>query len=391
MKKNLIEDFNLPKYLKGKSFAEASKAINKKFDGREDMHAEETKKELLDRLAKAQEYVKMQESLKANSQEVPDMMNGQIPSEVNQHFLGGMVFDEGTKAQSSIDGAIQGASTGMGLAGPWGAAVGGVLGLGAGLIGGGKQEEKQQITPAGATNDFEGGGDIGMAGAVFNSTKDFLDGKVGKGKGFFGKAGDWIGDNYGNILRSAPIASNAIQLKNLEKPDPVSLNRMDARYKTTPVDERTLENRVQNEANNTTRALANASNGSIGALRSNLLGSQLQKTNALSNAYMQADQVNRQENQAAQQFNQRTDMMNLRQDTVEQQMNDQNEGAYNSMKSALQSQLATDIGNFGKEKVNMKQVAEMFGYGWDGKYFVDKAGKKIDPKTILNKEDKNED
>jgi hypothetical protein len=79
MEKDLINQFNLPPYIKGKTFADASKAIEKKFKDRNDLAAADTKNDLLTRLSKAQEYVKMQESLKANSQEVPDMMNGDIP------------------------------------------------------------------------------------------------------------------------------------------------------------------------------------------------------------------------------------------------------------------------------------------------------------------------
>jgi len=89
MKSNIIKEFNLPPYIKGKSFAEASKAIDNKFKGREGAEVERTKKELLSRLSKAQEYTKMQESLQANSSEVPDHMNGQVPQEMQQFAKGG--------------------------------------------------------------------------------------------------------------------------------------------------------------------------------------------------------------------------------------------------------------------------------------------------------------
>jgi hypothetical protein len=88
MKSNIIKEFNLPGYIKGKSFAEASKAIDSKFKDRTDPYAQKTKEDLLERLAEAQEYVKMkeqaakqsmQQSMNNNSQEVPDEMNGQIP------------------------------------------------------------------------------------------------------------------------------------------------------------------------------------------------------------------------------------------------------------------------------------------------------------------------
>lgn len=61
MKQNeIISKFKLPSYIQGKSFAEASKIINKKFEGRNDMISKTTKEELLTRLANAQEYIKSQ-------------------------------------------------------------------------------------------------------------------------------------------------------------------------------------------------------------------------------------------------------------------------------------------------------------------------------------------
>lgn len=59
----LIKRFNLPKYLKGKSFAEASKIIDGKFEGMNDKVSNETKMEMLQRLADAQEYMKQQEEM----------------------------------------------------------------------------------------------------------------------------------------------------------------------------------------------------------------------------------------------------------------------------------------------------------------------------------------
>ena len=58
---DIISKFNLPSYIKGKSFAEASKIINKRSGDRTDVESVETKRELLDRLKQAQEFVKSQE------------------------------------------------------------------------------------------------------------------------------------------------------------------------------------------------------------------------------------------------------------------------------------------------------------------------------------------
>jgi hypothetical protein len=116
--KNLIEEFNLPKYLgkKGMTFADASKAIDNKFKDRSDKYSEQTKQELLSRLAEAQEYIKQQnEAIKANSTQVPDMMDGQIPEGMEQFFNGGIIgmgFEDGATAEEQL-GALQG-SLGIG-------------------------------------------------------------------------------------------------------------------------------------------------------------------------------------------------------------------------------------------------------------------------------------
>jgi hypothetical protein len=95
--KGLVKQFNLPGYVAGKSVSDASKAIDDKFKDRADKYAQETKKTLLDRLAGAQEYLKQQEqsteeqanqSMQANSQQIPDQMNGQIPEGMEEYAEG---------------------------------------------------------------------------------------------------------------------------------------------------------------------------------------------------------------------------------------------------------------------------------------------------------------
>jgi hypothetical protein len=510
MESKLIKEFNLPNYIKGKSFAEASKAIDKKFKDRDTVEATATKEALLKRLADAQEYVKMQDSLKANSQEVPDMMNGQVPQGFEEFAPQNQMFEGGFKDMQGADkaGAVIGdAGTALGFAqdafgpsgvdtsglagrqemptgagwdaagaglkgaaagakyGPLGAGIGAAIGFGSSILGSNKEKNDihkgnmntSSIAHGEFTNPFSDGGytgvgrvnpnvlgdvitnkfkkdsqnpfddvklaqtpslSLGGSGITGQKNKwqmgtegtsmkgedklvgtpqfdtkvlgdntarfDDLDGvkhNTGVGKAA-GKVAEWGKENYDSLLRAAPIVGNAMQLAKLKKPGAISLDRLDARYKPHQVDERALENKVQNEGNNTQRALAGASNGSMGALRNNIMGVGLNKTNALSDAQFKSEGFKSAENDKAHQFNQRQDMTNLRQGTIEQQMNDQNEGAYNSAKSALQSQLANDIGNFGKERTNMKQVAEMFGYTWDGKYMKDKNGKIIPLSTL---------
>ena len=210
---NMTKEMNLPTYIKGKSFAEASKIINDKFLDRHDNYANETKNTLLKRLEQAQETIKAKDeeraqqiaqSMQTNSQQVPDMMNGEIPEgmeefsqpqnnlqEQPQMAYGGRVpylfggdsenqdkeesgvgayLGAATGAMSLFDlakgngaskdkfssagsGAMTGAQAGMAF-GPGGAVIGGLIGAGAGLFGSAKAEEQANIALNNKTREF---------------------------------------------------------------------------------------------------------------------------------------------------------------------------------------------------------------------------------------------
>jgi len=590
---DLIKKFNLPKYIKGKSFSDASKLIEGKFKDRLDKVSLNTKKELLNRLSKAQEYTKMQQSLKENSTQVPDQLDGQIPQGMEQYTQnqsndGGYIEDEGTGnymqaaqgvlemgnslfgkpkqvnpdenkvsgSNAAIGGALKGAQAGMAF-GPWGAAIGGLAGGVSGLIGGKKRNnaieevkenqthlaynnlmnnysfggysnlntnpsnndpknkkpkptlenintiksnmEKQgrgfnaqevadlakkgivveeggdsnlfdisdspverghlpelnlgrykgldyfdvqgngqsyNISPTrnnpanarmfrdnlkylqglnpnanimkdghknnyipsqnrkangGYVNTYAEGGklpikedtDASVFGAdEFKGSVPQVDASIPSTKtpGFGDKAVDWLGQNYGNVMRYAPVAANAVELAKLKKAkDPVR-DRLRNRFKKTSVDERRLLNEVNNS--NITGAITEASGGNLGSLRSNLLASQLNKTKAISDAYTKVEDVNRDQDNKKQQFDLNIDRTNLGQSNLDEVDSQANEGAYQSAKSQLKKSLYEDIGNIGKEEVNKKLVKEMFGYKWNGKYYVDSKGNKHDKKDV---------
>jgi hypothetical protein len=200
---DIVNQFSLPKTLANKTVAEATKIINNKFEGRNSKIDNSTKKAMLDRIAEAQETIKQIEeakqaeiaqSMQANSQEVPDMMEGQVPQGMEefmqpqqQMFDGGSLstvlgqsgasagmgqhtglnqittaMDLGQTAfgKSGIDtsgavdanpgaikpgmmgaqGAMKGAQAGI-MFGPVGAAIGGAVGLTAGLVGGNRAKK----------------------------------------------------------------------------------------------------------------------------------------------------------------------------------------------------------------------------------------------------------
>lgn len=90
---DLVKQFNLPSNIKGKTFANASKVIEKPFKDKNSNPDKATQKEHLDRLKQAQEVLKEQEakiqqSMLANSQEIPDQMNGEIPEGMEEFVSG---------------------------------------------------------------------------------------------------------------------------------------------------------------------------------------------------------------------------------------------------------------------------------------------------------------
>ncbi len=590
MKDNIIKDFNLPKYIKGKSFAEASKAIDKKFEGRSDKISMDTKNALLERLANAQEHVKEMEGI--NNPDTNEAAQGGFQQGFNSYMglgttaleLGQTAFgDSGIDSSDAIkmdpskikagnyaaQGAMKGAKAGSSF-GPWGALIGGVVGAGAGLLGGKKakkdaqearknydymlhnkatedkayggydnryffggmfgggqnqgnpqgqqmmqgmasagqqmdnnynpsntpmdEKTKQQMNsweqgkdavgsafpiagmfrgveklgkqggqavagnkggdfmsgfldPAGAnmsnkdanfgqkaltfadpvmagivnmgqkkkarakaaqestfsshnaaTRDYALGGtikdpinreaidatfanlpisdDASLAGAeVIEPTQQlpkFGDTKTGQA---LGKAGKWLGENAGDIMRYAPVAMNAFQLAKLGKPEVEHLQRLNNRYRRDPFDVNTLTNKIENQYAGLARNLANASGGDTASLRANLLGAQVNKTQAISDAFARGEQINRADKIREQEFNLGIDRFNVGQSNLEQDINAKNRAAHANEKSKLLAAIGTDLGNIGKEEVTKKQAKEIFGYDWKGNY------KKKNPKA----------
>jgi hypothetical protein len=196
-----------------------------------------------------------------------------------------------------------------------------------------------------------------------------------------GKIGNTINDNAANVARYAPIAANAYQLAKLKKSEGVRLNRLDNRYKPSYVDMAQQQNIVNQELNNTNSAIQQ-SGASQGAARNAILGAQLNKTKALSNAYMNAEAQNRQQDAIAQQFNLGIDQTNLQQSNSELDINDRNSAAYRNEKSKYLTAVGEGIGDIGKEQVQKKMISTATGYTYDGKYVKSPDGNiVVDPDT----------
>ena len=163
-----------------------------------------------------------------------------------------------------------------------------------------------------------------------------------------------LGDGATQAMRYAPALTDAYQLATLSKPEQESLDRLNRRYKRNYVDERQIQNTISNEYNNAVNSLTGASGGSASALRANLQGANLSRLKAMSDAYINAENINRNEDAIAQQFDLSVNSTNLQQSNTEKEMNAQNRAAYDNNKSMLISQLGKNIGNIGLEEMRKK-------------------------------------
>lgn len=195
------------------------------------------------------------------------------------------------------------------------------------------------------------------------------------------KVGKTINDNAGNIARYAPIAANAYQLSQLKKPQGERLDRLSNRYKPEYVDEAALQNIADQTMNNTIGAISQ-SGASQGQTRASILGSQLQRTKAISDAYSQAAAQNRATNDRAQTFNLGVDQVNLQQSNVEKENFARDSAAYRNAKREYITGIGEGIGDIGKEQTYKKIIAKTTGYKWDGEYVKSSDGTVVtDPLT----------
>jgi len=406
---DIMSQFNLPSYLKGKSFSDASAIIAKKFEGRNTPEDVATLNELQGRLKKAQEFVKAKKEERSKPQgseepmhQMPDgsMMPGaqhggeqpQVDTAALQSMMQSMEGQGQEQPQQPQNEYKKGgkmdnyyaAGGAMGNPGMWNQAFEGINQLmsnenqyrdrpKAGV------EQRPQIEST--KLDSYGVESEGLSG--FGEGAKALDGiQTGEAPKALGVPDSSSSSSNKNdskfnpaeLLRYAAPATTAYQLATLNKPEDVSLDRSNRKYDEQYVDERGIQNTVANSAANTRAGVMNASGGSASAARANLLASQVQEQTAQSQAYSAATAENRNENRQGQQFDSAIDQLNIQQSNSENQMNLARQAGYDSNKSRLISQLGADASGIGQEEL-FKRYPELAGLGYDSK------GRKIKSKT----------
>lgn len=181
---------------------------------------------------------------------------------------------------------------------------------------------------------------------------------------------------YGpDALRLSPVISNLIARKNLKRGENPRRERLGQRFERDLFDEQSMTNQVNQ--NNVNRALSEASGGDLGGLRSSILAANLNKDKAISEANIQGQNINRQQNQVAQQFDQNVDRTNIQQSNLDTADAMANEGAYQTAKQNLNAAIATDLGSIGKELQDRGMAEKLFGYTTKGDYVVNDKGEKL--------------
>lgn len=327
------------------------------------------------------------------------------------------VVNEGARAANT---ALSGASTGASIGGSILPGVGHAVGaVGGALFGGigsllGSGSRRRKVREANINsmladnaqfdNKFELGGNLGTRKKVnpvesFDPTIDLTNGiapnlptgftpnapqasEPSRFSQIAGKAGSWLDRNKFDIGRLAPVAFNLFD--KVKSPTQRLSPRLDNRYEKTPFDVETIANNLRQ--NNIPRAIQESSGGNVGAARHNLVAAGLNRDKALSNAFVQADQINRAENARAQQFNLGIDQFNTQATERDIERADRNEGAVNTAKAMRNASIAESIGNIAKELSQDELAKDLFGYRRDGSYVVnDETGERLTAKEFNDK------
>jgi len=219
---------------------------------------------------------------------------------------------------------------------------------------------------------------LGIASQNVSFGEKFNNIKKGISKGIKG-ASEFLDENGNDLLRYAPVAMNAYQLAKLKWPATQRLGRLEGTYKPSYLDEKEYQNIVNSEMNSTGENIANSVNGSLGALRSNLLSNTLNKTKGLSDAYSKIKLQNMNEDKIKQEYDANVSKYNLEQGNKETEINALNKGNYDTQKSKLMAQMGTDLGSIGLEGLR-KEYPLALGMSYDSKgnfYRTDENGKKV--------------
>ena len=248
-------------------------------------------------------------------------------------------------------------------------------------------QDRQAYAYGGKVNKYagtDGPSLIKREGPVWDNLnlKDFNP-KDGKTKA--GKAVDWLGQNSGNIAQYANVLGSLTN--KIERGATPRGTRLEGNTTLDRIDEQSLMNQLKGSVN----VSGTAREGSAGSLSAYNTGTRVgnkQLLEAIGQTGTNVRQSNLQQGNAETQMNLQKQMTNMAADERFLDREAQNEGAYQSAKQQNRSALFQSAANIGREETDKKMVKEMYGYKWNGKYWVDPKGKKVSQTEYENAVDK---
>lgn len=340
---NLIQQHNLPEKYRGKTFAEASKTMNKSLKERPN-----------DPIARNTMATNMEALQAANDQEIA--RTNEIEQQ-KQMANGGNLFKKGG---STLEEQL------YANANPYYNARSFV-----------NQEDKIQPKPQEVGGKFIENPYQMFGQDVPNQSLTGQDIPTPGSKNNF-KIPSFLKDS--NNLRYAPVAFNAIAGLTSKVPIPKTysptLVKSQGALQAPRVDEQTMRNAIDAGYQNQIRGLADVSGGSGATVRAGLLGAGSNYMSALGQGFLQANQANTQSKMAADQYNLQSGNTNALQNaqmlSQADQYNTQTRNArdlanYENKMSYL-GQGAQDLGEIGKEERFAKIMPKVYGYDQYGNY-----------------------
>jgi len=181
-----------------------------------------------------------------------------------------------------------------------------------------------------------------------------------------------------SLLRYAPMAGNLGRLMfGDNKPDKVSLDRINQRFTPGRVDEEALRRPIREQAANMKRQVAGMSGGSANAAMAGMLASQVNNVKAEAEAMFKGQQFNIAQQNQADAMNYQVNAANTQQANQEKMLNMRAESAAQQRKDSLVDSLLTSAGDLGKEKMLGEILAKVTGYKTTGDYVgTDSTAKK---------------
>ena len=372
-----LSKFNLPKYMGGKSYAEATTQLDQRFKDREDNASISTKQAFLERLQESQERKKLESEARALGVHPDELEAANELKATNSMEAGGALASAGMGlfsnlanekstniAGSAANYALQGAAAGSVVPGI-GTAIGAAAGLSGGIIMGkmnldaANEEQQTEALKAQGQRYLEEGYKKAKGGRLY-----------GLGGGESGSGKDSGGDDektnilgyLGLAAGLAPMIGNIIEGDSVEKPTPVRYARTGRTYLPQYADENKAINVVNQTFGNDRDRIAGAAAGNIGTFRAGILGSSINKALARSNAFSQINEINRGERaKLAADYGMaaKEDTQFYNQELIDRQ---QDMAAYNAAKAAYRTATYEGLGEIGKTLFGVNQSEDMSSY-----------------------------